>query len=70
MPYWMKHPHHGEMPLYDMGEVERHKKLGWDFVNDGPSPNRPPKNAPADDVEVQDEARVLAPGKRGLKSKA
>ena len=29
MPHWMKSAEHGVMPLYDMGEVERHKKLGW-----------------------------------------
>lgn len=37
MPHWMKSADHGVMPLYDMGEVERHKKLGWVYVNTGES---------------------------------
>jgi hypothetical protein len=36
----MKHEEHGEMPVYDKAEVEKHEKLGWKFVNEGHSIDR------------------------------
>jgi len=38
MPHWLKSAH-GVMPVYDMGEVERHKALGWSFINTGEKPD-------------------------------
>lgn len=38
--FWLKHPEHGEMPAYDVAEVERNKKWGWELLNEGPSPLR------------------------------
>jgi hypothetical protein len=43
MPYWLTNPDHGTMPVYDAGDVERHKKMGWTLLNVGESPNLPPK---------------------------
>lgn len=43
MPHWMKHPNHGELPAYDLGEVERLKKLGWFHLNTGDAPDRTKK---------------------------
>lgn len=74
MPYWMKHADHGEMPVYDLGEVERHKKLGWEFVNQGEAPIRPPKGETAqvesDPGEQASGDTAAAPAKRGRKPKA
>lgn len=38
MPFWMTHPEHGRMPVYDRGEVERVEKHGWTMLNEGESP--------------------------------
>ena len=56
MPFWMIHPQHGEMPVYDRGEVERNEKFGWTLLNEGPAPDRkkPEPEAPADVVEAQE----------------
>jgi len=53
MPHWMKSAEHGIMPVYDLGEVERHKKLGWVLLNTGEAPDlgakvEQPKPVPKD----------------------
>ena len=52
MPFWMIHPQHGRMPVYDRGEVERVEKHGWTLLNEGESPAAQPvtATAPADAV--------------------
>lgn len=40
MPYWLNHPAHGEMVVYDRADVEKHEKLGWSMLNEGNAPQR------------------------------
>jgi hypothetical protein len=44
--YWLTNPQHGEMPVYDLADVERHKKWGWTLLNEGSAPLRKKPEAP------------------------
>lgn len=38
--FWLTNPEHGEMAVYDMADVERHKQWGWVLLNEGEAPQR------------------------------
>lgn len=79
MPYWMTHPKHGTMPVYDTGAVDRAKVNGWSVLNVGDSPNRPrptpaptpapiaaPVSAPSTPAQVNFDPQDEFPTKRKL----
>lgn len=46
MPYWLKSADHGVMPVYNLSDVERNKRFGWELLNEGDSPAREQSAAP------------------------
>lgn len=59
-PLRIVNPDHGAMHVYDMGELERHRKLGW-----APEGEKPAQSAPEIvALPVVESAPVEAPAKR------
>lgn len=65
MPYWLKHAEHGQMPVYNTGDVERHKQWGWVLLNEGnePAKEAAPKPDPMDEGAYLERRRVGRPRK-------
>lgn len=63
MPYWMIHPKHGEMPVYDTGAVERAKVHGWTVLNEGDSPLREKKPEPTFRIQEPEPYVKRKPGR-------
>lgn len=66
---WMKHPEHGQMPVYDATHEENAKKAGWEVFK---KPTREERHAEKADEPASVEA-AAAPAeskKRGRRGKA
>lgn len=60
MPYWLRHHDHGVMPVYNAGEVDKHKALGWALLNEGESPEGgTPPTSDDDSAQGDDHLRMI-----------
>lgn len=55
MIYWMKSADGGRMPVYDKGESDKLKGMGWTLINFGPEPTMQGDVAPVEIVTIPDE---------------